>query len=375
MVERTGSGQRMSRRHAGRIISQLATVAAFSLTPLGRAVVGSSFEAASPLLTQAANSPIGQATIKTGLDAARALFTGTPLEMLIPENNFATSPAFWNPPLYTQRDLSANLVVGFGDSNMWGTTEWSPKEPPTTILTYLETLARERYRASWRTLNLSRPGYTTDQVRELEVLAPENIQRVTSTETGIDIIVNAGGNDFRKVMDHPARAHLIQELSRQNFSLETIRNSPLFLEIAQEVYGVLQNFGSSFYELLTSIHDSYGLKQSPYGSPSKLRHMTVITAADFSKVNAVNSAVLEGQVYQYEMRYGWAQAITASISIGMSDQMANAMNRFMAERPYVRLVGINTFDFPREYYEDDQHWNDEGKREIARRYLEKSRIA
>lgn len=319
-----------------------------------------------PIFTQ---TPLGAEVVRTLLIGARPIFEGTPLEILTPANTFASSQAYRNQSQYTERSLRSNLVVGFGDSNMWGDHVWPPKTAPTSVLSYLQDLVHEEYGAEWAAKNLAVPGYNTEQVKTELVLGKQNIDSVLNSRTGWDIFLNAGGNDFKDILDSPHRAAIIQKLSSDPVSFEAMQNAPELKSIAEDLYKLIQSFGTRFNDLLTTVADTYLKNPSSKGPKNNLQHITVITAPDFSKTTRVDSSQIGEVVYEYQMQHPLVQKLTQDISIHLNDQMAMAMNQFMMTHPEIPILAINTFDFDNSHFGADQHWNEKGKKTIAERYL------
>jgi hypothetical protein len=351
------TGERLPNRR--RFLQLGATTAAalgLAATPTGQAILGDSLERILPF--------------------TRPIFEGTPLEIITPENNFRSCKAYQNKFTYTAESFSSRLVVGFGDSNMYGDHVWPPpnsREKPTSVLTHLKDLVQLGYGAQWEPLNLAIPGYTTAQVKDI-ILEPQNIKQVRSSKRPWDILVNAGGNNFRTIMDNPARAALMQELSRQPLNPEALVNAPMLKEIALDLHWAIQQFGAEFYELLITVADHYVAKPAKDKSPNEHPHIGVITASDFSKAPQVHSSLIEEQVYHYNMQHRLVRALTRDLSTHLNDKMTWAMDQFSQKRPDVRLVAIDTWDLEQEHFGKDQHWNDPGKLAIAEKILRQAEI-
>lgn len=322
-------------------------------------------------LAAAAEQPaqVGNFLTYLAKQSAQPIFEGTPLEILTPENNFEACQAFRNTFNYTERRLRSNVIAGFGDSNLWGDHEWPPTSTPTSVLSFIEKMVKQEYGASWKTLNFAIPGYTTDKVKTELVLGQSNIDEVLKSRLGWDILLNTGGNDFKSVMETPARAALVEELSRQPISINSLKHAPQLKEIAEDLYRVIQRFGISFHDLLTTVAATYGSDNSRRESRGKLQHIAVISAPDFSEPPKVDSSEIDGNVYHYQMQHPLVKTLTQYVSIHLNDQMASAMNRFMQEQPHIPVVALNIFDLDSTHFGPDQHWNDPGKQAIAGKYL------
>src|SRR3989344_9028483 len=93
---------------------------------------------------------------------AKRIARSAPFRIITPENSFGACDAFSNSFKYTHEQLKNNIVIGRGDSNMWGGKDKEPK--PTSYLGYLGEAAQRKWDVNWRIINHGTPGWDTKYV-------------------------------------------------------------------------------------------------------------------------------------------------------------------------------------------------------------------
>src|SRR4051812_35039812 len=91
----------------------------------------------------------------------------TPARIVLSKNEYSRTDAFNNRIIYNPNAIKQNLILGIGDSNMWGSPHKGPGvDVPESYLSSLKDKVKTEWGYDWRITNWGTPGWPTEKVIE-----------------------------------------------------------------------------------------------------------------------------------------------------------------------------------------------------------------
>lgn len=251
---------------------------------------------------------------------------------------------------YPKEKFLRNRIVAFGDSNISG-AEVGGLSPPHAA----KELAESKGAVNWEIMNYALNGSTTKEIIEEQILRPGIIRHLAGKP--FELWANFGGNDISRVVDSEEKAAEAGGLLKNPFNIRTL----IYLyRLYQEMS---QSFGR-FQDLFDAAHSEY--------SESVLTGV-ILGPPNFTKPKAISSYI-NGRKHFLELDHPIAIRLAYNLSATLRNQIIKATESYLKKHPKRQIIIIDTFDFEREDFGDDQHFNKRGVRRIAQNYFDRLEV-
>jgi hypothetical protein len=220
----------------------------------------------------------------------------------------------------------------------------------------------------WEVRNYAEHGKTTDDVLREQLKQKDLLPGGERGSERFLLLVHSGGNDLQRQL-----ARTQDDMSKlKNFSrflgvnsvesfIETIKAHPETLSAFPDALSLLRTgdsavsqVGRRVVNLLEKADDTYG---------SRILGKVVILTSDYSQCKQIGftDGVPSLQMYNFEP----FKRIAQNLSGTLHDNLITALNSYK-DPTGNPVLAIETFNFKRGDFGDDEHWSPDGKRKIAK---------
>ncbi|HLC88226.1 MAG TPA: SGNH/GDSL hydrolase family protein [Patescibacteria group bacterium] len=274
--------------------------------------------------------------------------------LIVPRNSgIARSPVLDSPFVYRPQSES-NMLVCFGDSNMTGGVGGEVVSPANWVLD----LVQARGIGVWNLKVYAEVGATTARVMDKQL--KEAVEDRELINQRFDVWLNVGGNDMLALVNNAQNAQEIAEMMRN-----PRRNILRACTFIRDVNNEIEEFGKDFSSLLIKLMQLF---------PNRINNVVANILPDFSVISAINTGVVNGEVFELSLSNPWIRRLVHNVSLGINNKKIATLETFSKGTRSPAFLAINTFDFPPNYFHGDEHFNDQGKEVLAQRFVDRIRV-